>query len=160
MQQKIQPAVRCPQQGTTIDVGEFPSVETGTLPVSHFADTQAQDEEIQPSADHCGIDGNSDKTTGYERRKRRSFAALIAIFLIRIYQKTISPWIPCRCRFEPSCSHYGLEAFKKRGFIDGLILTTWRLMRCQPFCRGGYDPVPDRGFRRVDCDNHPKCKEK
>lgn len=160
MQQKIQPAVSCPQPGTPVDVGEFPDIEAGSLPVSHFADTTAQDEEIQPAADDCGIDGDSDKATGSCCFRRHSFPALIAIFLIRIYQKTVSPWIPCRCRFEPSCSHYGLEAFKKRGFIDGTILTIWRLMRCQPFCRGGYDPVPDKGFRRVDCDNHPKCDEK
>lgn len=160
MQQKIQPAVSCSQQSTQIDVGEFSDVEAESLPVSHFTDTTAKNEEIQSAAGDCGTVGNSDKTTGSDHPKRHSFAALIAIFFIRIYQKTVSPWIPCCCRFEPSCSHYGLEAFKKRGFVDGLILTTWRVMRCQPFCRGGYDPVPDKGFRRVDCDNHPKCDKK
>ncbi|MBO7327391.1 MAG: membrane protein insertion efficiency factor YidD [Lentisphaeria bacterium] len=87
-------------------------------------------------------------------------AARAAIALIRVYQKTISPWLPCCCRFEPSCSHYGVDAFRKRGFLAGSVLTIWRVMRCQPFCRGGYDPVPDKGFRRVTNDNQPDCKEK
>ncbi|MBR7120860.1 MAG: membrane protein insertion efficiency factor YidD [Lentisphaeria bacterium] len=69
------------------------------------------------------------------------------IFLIRIYQKAISPWLPCQCRFTPSCSHYAAEAFKKRGFWMGMVLTAWRLMRCQPFAKSGHDPVPETGFR-------------
>ena len=152
MQQEIQPAVSGTQPGTPVDVGEFPDVEAGTLPVSHFIDTATQNEGLQPVSDYCGTGGNTEKTAGYDSGRRRSIAAEAAIALIRVYQKTISPWLPCCCRFEPSCSHYGAEAFRKRGFLAGLILTIWRVMRCQPFCRGGYDPVPDKGFRRVTCD--------
>ncbi len=73
----------------------------------------------------------------------------VMIWLIGLYRKFISPIKPKCCRFTPTCSAYAIEAFKKRGFFAGLILTAWRILRCNPFCRGGYDPVPDKGFRRV-----------
>jgi putative membrane protein insertion efficiency factor len=69
------------------------------------------------------------------------------IWLIGLYRKFISPLKPPCCRFTPTCSAYAIEAFKKRGFFVGFILTVWRILRCNPFCRGGYDPVPERGFR-------------
>lgn len=61
---------------------------------------------------------------------------------IRLYQRRLSPGRPPACRYQPSCSHYGYEAIAKRGLIHGSLLTTWRLLRCHPFNRGGYDPVP------------------
>ena len=71
----------------------------------------------------------------------------LMIWLIRLYQKFISPLKPPCCRFTPSCSTYAIEAFKKRGFFVGLALTVWRILRCNPFCKGGYDPVPEKGLR-------------
>ncbi len=66
----------------------------------------------------------------------------IFIAIIRFYQKHISPRkTPC-CRFEPTCSNYAIEAFSKRGVIVGFGLTVWRILRCNPLCKGGYDPVP------------------
>jgi putative membrane protein insertion efficiency factor len=64
------------------------------------------------------------------------------IFLIRIYQLTLSRLMPPSCRFYPSCSQYGLEAFQKHGVFKGGWLTMKRVARCQPFNPGGYDPVP------------------
>lgn len=74
----------------------------------------------------------------------------IPIFLIRIYQKVISPVLGPRCRYYPSCSNYSIQAFKKHGFFKGLILSAWRLLRCNPFSKGGVDYVPDefKIFRR------------
>ena len=69
------------------------------------------------------------------------------IWLISLYRKCISPLKPPCCRFTPTCSAYALEAFKKRGFFVGLILTVGRICRCNPFFKGGYDPVPERGLR-------------
>lgn len=67
-----------------------------------------------------------------------------AMFLIGLYRKYISPLkAPC-CRFTPTCSEYAIEAFRKRGFIVGFCLTVWRILRCNPFGKGGYDPVPDK----------------
>ena len=71
----------------------------------------------------------------------------LMIGIIRLYQKIISPIKPSCCRFTPSCSAYAIEAFKKRGFFVGFLLTVWRILRCNPFSKGGYDPVPLSGFR-------------
>lgn len=65
--------------------------------------------------------------------------------LLRAYQAGISPLLgPGKCRFEPSCSHYAHEAVLAHGTAKGLLLMGWRLLRCQPLCRGGFDPVPPR----------------
>jgi putative membrane protein insertion efficiency factor len=67
-----------------------------------------------------------------------------ALWLIRFYQRFISPMFPPSCRFYPSCSEYGYEAIAKYGIITGGLMTAWRILRCNPFNRGGYDPVPER----------------
>ena len=67
----------------------------------------------------------------------------IPIFLIKIYQKLISPLFGQRCKYYPSCSNYAITAFKKHGFFKGFILSVWRLLRCNPLSRGGVDYVPD-----------------
>ena len=61
---------------------------------------------------------------------------------IRFYQRAISPWIGSHCRFRPTCSQYAIEAIRIHGVLKGLALGTWRILRCHPFCKGGYDPVP------------------
>ncbi|MBR6913695.1 MAG: membrane protein insertion efficiency factor YidD [Treponema sp.] len=61
---------------------------------------------------------------------------------IRFYQVCISPLYPACCRFYPSCSNYALEAFQKYGPVKGVLLTSKRILRCNPFFEGGYDPVP------------------
>jgi hypothetical protein len=67
------------------------------------------------------------------------------------YRRWISPAMPARCRFYPSCSAYALEAVTRHGAVRGTGLTLWRLSRCHPFHPGGYDPVPDRtGHRPAD----------
>lgn len=65
------------------------------------------------------------------------------LFLIRVYQKTISPNLPENtCRFYPTCSHYGYTSIYKYGVIKGGFMAAWRILRCNPFNEGGYDPVP------------------
>ncbi len=66
----------------------------------------------------------------------------IFITLIKFYRKFISPLILPRCRFYPTCSQYALEAINKYGAIKGGYLFLKRIIKCQPFCKGGYDPVP------------------
>lgn len=61
---------------------------------------------------------------------------------IRFYQRGISPLTPASCRFQPTCSQYAREAIERYGAAKGSWLAARRLARCQPFCRGGYDPVP------------------
>ncbi len=81
----------------------------------------------------------------------------VCIWLIRFYQKFLSPLKGSpTCRFTPSCSAYAIDAFKKRGFFVGFGLTVWRIFRCNPFCPGGYDPVPDKKipkYRRDESEN-------
>ena len=64
------------------------------------------------------------------------------IVLIKGYQGLISPLLPPSCRFSPSCSHYGIQALQKHGLIRGTYLTINRILRCNPWSKGGYDPVP------------------
>ncbi|MDO5808314.1 MAG: membrane protein insertion efficiency factor YidD [Lachnospiraceae bacterium] len=66
----------------------------------------------------------------------------ILIFLIRCYQKYLSPLKSTKCPYFPTCSQYGLEAVQKYGAVKGSILAAWRILRCNPFSKGGYDPVP------------------
>ena len=66
----------------------------------------------------------------------------IIIFSIKIYQKYISPMKSTKCPYYPSCSHYGLEAVQKYGALKGGLMAVWRIIRCNPFSKGGYDPVP------------------
>ncbi|NIM63104.1 MAG: membrane protein insertion efficiency factor YidD [Acidobacteria bacterium] len=62
--------------------------------------------------------------------------------LVRFYRRFVSPLLPPACRFEPTCSQYALEAIEMHGALKGGWLTLRRLLRCQPFSRGGFDPVP------------------
>lgn len=66
------------------------------------------------------------------------------IWLIKFYRKNISPNTPPSCKFTPTCSQYGLEAIERFGAIKGGFMTLWRILRCNPFSSGGYDPVPQR----------------
>ena len=66
----------------------------------------------------------------------------VFIFLIRVYQWTLSPLLGSNCRFHPTCSAYGVEAFRKWGAWRGLGLTLRRISRCHPWGASGYDPVP------------------
>ncbi|HUS15528.1 MAG TPA: membrane protein insertion efficiency factor YidD [Chloroflexia bacterium] len=66
----------------------------------------------------------------------------LSLWAIRLYQKTISQALPPTCRFVPSCSEYGYQAIAKYGFFRGSAMTAWRILRCNPFNNGGFDPVP------------------
>ena len=61
---------------------------------------------------------------------------------IQWYQRYISPMKVSKCPYFPSCSNYGIEAIERHGAFKGLLLTVWRILRCNPFSKGGYDPVP------------------
>ena len=71
----------------------------------------------------------------------RGVLAEVAAWVIRAYQVGISPLFGPRCRFYPSCSAYAIEALRRYGLGRGLVLSVWRVCRCHPWARGGYDPV-------------------
>lgn len=62
--------------------------------------------------------------------------------LVRLYRLLLKPWLGSACRFEPTCSAYTLLALQQHGAVCGVALGSWRLLRCQPWCEGGHDPVP------------------
>jgi putative membrane protein insertion efficiency factor len=68
-------------------------------------------------------------------------ARAIAVAPIVVYQKAISPALPRRCKYEPTCSRYALEAIRAHGVLRGTVLAVWRVLRCNPWSHGGYDPV-------------------
>jgi uncharacterized protein len=77
----------------------------------------------------------------------RALRALVTTPII-VYQRVVSPAIPRRCKYEPTCSRYAVEAIRQYGILRGLVLAGWRLLRCNPWSYGGYDPVDaQRVFR-------------
>jgi putative membrane protein insertion efficiency factor len=69
--------------------------------------------------------------------------------LLRAYQRWISPLLPRRCKYEPCCSAYATSAIGRFGVLRGIALASWRLLRCNPFSHGGFDPVPEQFTLRV-----------
>lgn len=63
-------------------------------------------------------------------------------FVLRGYKRFVSPMLPPACRFVPTCSEYAMEAVERHGALKGAMLAVWRLLRCHPLAKGGYDPVP------------------
>jgi putative membrane protein insertion efficiency factor len=76
----------------------------------------------------------------------------LMIGLVRAYQLVVSPHLASSCRYAPSCSAYSVQAFEKYGALKGLALTIWRLLRCAPWGKGGYDPPRWFGEPRPESD--------
>jgi uncharacterized protein len=70
-----------------------------------------------------------------------TLARRIAVLPIVAYRRLVSPLLPRRCRYEPTCSAYAVQAISEFGILRGLVLATWRLVRCNPLSHGGFDPV-------------------
>jgi hypothetical protein len=68
----------------------------------------------------------------------------LAVAPIKLYQRLISPMVGQRCKYYPSCSEYAVQAVKRFGVLRGLVLGAWRLLRCNPWSHGGFDPVEDQ----------------
>jgi putative membrane protein insertion efficiency factor len=77
-----------------------------------------------------------------------------AIRLIRAYQRVLSPLLGPRCKYHPSCSEYALQAIDRYGILRGSVLAAWRLLRCNPFSHGGYDPVSEQTLFRRHAHSH------
>ena len=77
----------------------------------------------------------------------------IILALIKFYQAAISPHLGKNCKYIPTCAQYGLEAIERFGVCKGMLLTIWRILRCNPFSKGGYDPVPEK---KIKSDKLPK----
>jgi putative membrane protein insertion efficiency factor len=79
----------------------------------------------------------------------KRFARALAQAPIVFYQRFVSPGLPRRCKYEPTCSRYAVRAIGEYGILRGLVLAVWRLLRCNPWSRGGYDPVEAQGVFRT-----------
>lgn len=84
----------------------------------------------------------------------RTVTVLLVLF-VRVYQCTLRPFIGAHCRFEPSCSHYAIEALRRHGPVRGTALAAARILRCNPWTAAGYDPVPQPAGGACRC--HPKA---
>jgi len=73
----------------------------------------------------------------------------LVVLPIRAYQRVLSPLLGPRCRYHPSCSEYAVQAVERFGILRGLVLATWRILRCNPFSHGGVDPVDAQRLFRV-----------
>lgn len=73
----------------------------------------------------------------------KTYLVRLYLFPVRFYRRFISPITPPCCRFTPTCSAYAVKAVERFGIIKGTVLAVWRILRCNPFCRGGYDDVPE-----------------
>ena len=78
-----------------------------------------------------------------------SLARRIAIAPLRLYQRVISPLVPARCKYHPTCSQYAVDAVRAHGVLRGSVLATWRVLRCNPWSAGGLDPVEDQRLFRA-----------
>jgi uncharacterized protein len=72
------------------------------------------------------------------------FLRALAWAPIRAYQRVVSPLLPSRCKYHPSCSQYAIEAIRTQGVLRGLVLAGWRVLRCNPWSHGGFDPVENQ----------------
>ncbi len=85
-----------------------------------------------------------------ERGALAGLARALVLAPVAVYQRAISPALPPRCKYEPTCSRYAAQAVGEYGILRGLVLATWRLLRCNPWSHGGYDPVEAQGLFKVD----------
>lgn len=78
------------------------------------------------------------------------------LFPVRLYQRVISPALPRHCKYEPTCSSYASQAVQRYGILRGLVLAGWRLLRCNPWSHGGYDPVESQTLFRATPPGSPQ----
>ena len=143
MWQKIQQESCFKEQGKAPLKRIVPTSEGGTDPKTLCSHCETVNEKDHSS----GCSGRYDETSRSSRDVERGPKVILAlpiIGLIRIYKALISPWLPPCCRFTPSCAEYSETALRRHGLIYGSWLMFYRLIRCQPFCKGGYDPVPEK----------------
>ena len=126
-------------------LGVISNAQTTYCAGTFCVDSTGKNEGRMQTTRGSAADGTDVQKSGFTKKLRGFFTPTgFAIIMIKGYQLTIARCLPGCCRFSPTCSHYALDAFRVHGFFKGLALTAWRLLRCQPFSKGGFDPVPER----------------
>jgi putative membrane protein insertion efficiency factor len=82
----------------------------------------------------------------------KQIARAVVLAPIVVYRRVLSPALPRRCKYEPTCSRYAVDAIREYGILRGLVLGVWRLLRCNPWSHGGYDPVQDQRVFKIETD--------
>jgi putative membrane protein insertion efficiency factor len=147
MWQKIQQSGCKEEPGQKAFVGIFPADKGSDKDGSSSDDSALADGIRETSGNSTGNGIPCKKSWSESGVFRYLKISMILIGFIKLYQHIVSPWLPRCCRFTPTCSQYALDALEMHGLVKGLLLTCWRLLRCQPFCKGGHDPVPLPGHR-------------
>jgi len=80
---------------------------------------------------------------------------MLLLWLLHGYRRILSPWFLPSCRYVPTCSEYAIEAIERFGAVRGAVMAMWRLLRCHPFVRGGFDPVPNRAGVKIFPQTRP-----
>ena len=147
MREKIQQKSCCEKQGKTIDKRIISLAETENKNDTLSVYSKAEDEESKVECSSTGDDRTAERSKNI-RAPGLNFAFPL-ICLIKFYKACISPILPPACRFTPTCSEYAMTALKRHGLIYGGCLMIYRILRCQPFCKGGCDPVPEKRTRET-----------
>jgi putative membrane protein insertion efficiency factor len=140
MRKKIQSAGSQTEPGKKIALGKLQNAQTTPRSLQDRSDPQTENSGLLRSPDNAGT-CRIVRTARCLARKCGVFSAEILIFFIGIYRKAVSPLFPACCRFQPTCSQYMIDAVTKYGAIKGGLMGIWRILRCNPFSKGGYDPV-------------------
>ena len=142
MREEIQQVSRKKKSGQKAFMGVVPIAEGKNFTRTSHNDSSTEDCCVKAA----GSRGTIGKTTAESGIIKRFFNCLnpknLFIALVKLYRLCISPWFSPCCRFQPTCSSYAQEALEEHGLIKGLFLSFLRIIRCHPFCKGGYDPVP------------------
>ncbi len=142
MRKEVQQQGSYEKQSSQIASGVISTSEAENSSCSPCNDSQKVHHDCKTTG--CSGRPSSFADQGKHHRKIVDWLSVSGLMIVIVigYQKIISPWLPVACRFSPTCSHYAIESLTIHGFFKGSLLTIWRLLRCQPFCRGGFDPVP------------------
>ncbi|ACQ82461.1 protein of unknown function DUF37 [Beutenbergia cavernae DSM 12333] len=100
-----------------------------------------------PHLDHSNAPLVSDDPSSSDTERVRNPLTWLLLGLVRGYQLIVSPWFAPRCRYYPSCSAYAVTALRRHGVVRGTGLAAWRLLRCNPWSKGGVDHVPARAAK-------------
>ena len=148
---QVQPESGGQEQGETSFMGIVPVAQAGDSAM--LLDAHSKKRHIQ--SEDAGCENLSRRPSPERERPSLSegFPEMkfsLSSFLILclcLYKRCVSPWLPPCCRFQPTCSEYAAEAIRLHGPFKGAALATWRIARCNPFCKGGFDPVPPASVR-------------
>ena len=144
MREEIQQVCREKKSGEKTSLGVVSLTEGRDFTRISHNDTSTED----CCAEAAGSREAIEKTTAESGIIKRVISSLnpknLLIALIKLYRLCVSPWFSPCCRFQPSCSSYAKEALEVHGLVKGLYISFLRIIRCQPFCKGGYDPVPPK----------------